>query len=132
MNTSGTESPLANPSTHSFTAQLAPTGGAHADVQIGAIHGPDIGPQGGGDVWNAFTPGMGTEMERGAASKSSAPDAHIDGPMATLDMRMGSNRDIELASFFSSPSPLDLNVAAAGAGDALRCAIIQYRSHVSS
>ena len=98
MNTGGIEPSLANLLTQTFAAPLAPTGDAHAYAQIRAIHGSDIGTQGGENAFNTLILGMGAEVGRGVASESSAPDAHIDRPMAALDMRTTSNRGLELAS----------------------------------
>ena len=99
--------------THPFTSQLALTGGARVDVQPRAIYGPDMGPQNDGNAYYTFTSGVSAELLRGTASGSSALVAPVDGSRATQDMQMVIGRDIELASFFPSPSSLDLTVVAA-------------------
>ena len=87
---------------------------------------PEMGPQNGVDVAYKDTSGMSAELLRGAASESSALVTPVDGSRTTHDMQMIRGRDGELASFFPSPSILDLTVVAASAGASLHHAAIQY------
>ena len=114
-NTIGTETPLTSQVTHPFTPQLALTGGAHVDVQPSANYEPDMDPQNDGNAYYTFASGVSAELLRGAVSESSALVAPVDRSRATQDMHMIRDRDIEPASFFCSPSMLDLTVVAASA-----------------
>jgi len=126
-----TEIPLMHPLMQPSTAQFAPTGDAHVNVQARAMRESEMDHQNGDDAGYAFTTGMDAVLPRGATPESSAPDAPVDQSTATLDMQMIGGRDIALASFFPSPSPLDLIVVAAGAEDALHHVVSQYRSHTT-
>ena len=111
---------------HPFTPQLPPSEGVGVDGQLRAMREPEIGSQNGVDVCIESTSGMSAELLRGGASESSALVAPVDGSRATHDMQMIRGRDGELASFFPSPSMLDLTVVAANADASLHHAAVQY------
>ena len=125
-NTVGTETPWVNHLTHPFTPRLPPTDDVRADGHLKAMREPEMGYQNGLDVTYKDTSGMSAELLRGAASESSALVAPIDGSRATQNMQMIRGRNGELASFFPSPSMLDLTVVAASADASLHHAVIEY------
>ena len=127
----GTETPLVNHLTHSFTPQPTPADGVSVDGQPRAMRRPEMGPQSGGDACYASTSGTSAELARGAASESSALVAPVDGSRATLHMQMIRGWDRELASLYPSPLMLDLTVVAASAGAPLHRAAIRCNSYTS-
>ena len=106
--TTGEEAPLLNHLTLHFTPQLALTGVDRADVQPGAIDGPDMAPQNDENANYLSTLGMSAEWPRGAASGSSALVAPVDELGVAPDMRTTQDMqmNIERASFFLLPRRL--------------------------
>ena len=94
------ETPSMNHLTHPFITQHFATGGPHTDVHPGAMGGPEIDHQSGGDMWNTFTTGIDAESPGEAASETSVSDVPIDESMGTIAMRTTIGRDKQLVSAF--------------------------------
>jgi len=73
---------------HPFIAQPFATGGPHADVHPGAMYGLEIDHQNGGDMWNTYTMGLGTDSPVEAALETSASNVPVDGSMGIIGVQV--------------------------------------------